>query len=132
MITDEQASEYLESVGVSLPAFLLTALVDQVNTIDSCLTQHYTPAVSTLIQCYLLGLMGLAQGDRYVSSQTAPSGASQSFRFQSFSDRWKGLSSLLHSLDIHGCARSLTPADPTAKAHGGIWVGKGGSFCRGA
>lgn len=131
MITVEQAREYLDTVGVNLPDFLLAALVDQVNTINDCLEDHYAPAVALLIQCYLLGLMGLAQGDRYVSSQTAPSGASQSFRYMAFADRWRGLLGLLRGLDVHGCATGLIPPDPTALAHGGIWIGKGGSFCRG-
>lgn len=132
MITKQQAAEYLESVGVTLPDFLLDALVEQANTINACLAEHHTPAVALLIQCYLLGLMALSQGDRYVSSQTAPSGASQSFRFQSFGDRWKGLLGLLQALDKHGCSQDLIPADPTVTAHGGIWIGKGKTgFCRG-
>lgn len=131
MITTEQAREYLDTVGVAMPDFILAALVEQANTISDCLNEHYTPAVALLIQSYLLGLMALGQGDRYVSSQSAPSGASQSFRFQSFADRWKGLLGLLRALDTHGCAAHLIPADPTTTAHGGIWIGKGGKFACG-
>jgi len=129
MITVEQAREYLDSVGVNLPDFLLTALVEQVNTINDCLAEHYSPAVALLIQCYLLGLMGLAQGDKYISSQTAPSGASRSFRYLAFADRWKGLLGLLRGLDKYGCTTGLVPPDPTVTAHGGIWIGRGGKFC---
>ena len=129
MITTEQAKEYLDSVGVNLPDFLLSALVEQANTISECLDQHYSPAVALLIQCYLLGLMGLAQGDKYISSQTAPSGASRSFRYMAFADRWKGLLGLLRGLDKHGCATDLIPPDPTTVAHGGIWIGRGGRMC---
>ncbi len=131
MITVDQATEYLASVGVNLPSFLLSALVDQANTINDCLNEHYTPGVALLIQCYLLGLMGLSQGDKYVSSQTASSGASQSFRYQSFADRWRGLTGLLRGLDTFGCANALIPQNPTTVAHGGIWIGKGGNMCRG-
>ncbi|KAA0910680.1 hypothetical protein [Pusillimonas sp. ANT_WB101] len=130
-ITVEQATEYLASVGVSLPDFILSAIVDQANSVQACLDEHYTPGVALLIQCYLLGLMGLSQGDRYVSSQTAPSGASQSFRYQSFADRWRGLMGLLRGLDTFGCAAALIPQDPTTVAHGGIWIGKGGNFACG-
>lgn len=70
--------------------------------------------------------MGLGQGDKYISSQTAPSGASQSFRYQSFSDRWKGSLNLLRGLDKNGCATALIPPDPTNQAFAGIWIGKGG------
>lgn len=125
MLTTEQAKQYLDSVGVSLPDFMLSALVGQVSTIEACLTENYTPGIATLIQCYLIGLMGLAQGDRYISSQTAPSGASRSFRYQSFADRWSGLLSLLRGLDKHGCATGLIPPDPTKKAYAGVWVARG-------
>lgn len=129
MITTEQAKEYLASVGITLPDFILQALVDQVNSIQECLDANYPPSTALLIQCYLLGLMALAQGDKYISSQSAPSGASRSFRYQSFSDRWKGSVSLLRGLDTHGCATALIPPDPTQQAFAGIWIGKGGCMC---
>ncbi len=130
MITTDQAKEYLKSVGITLPDFILEALVEQANSIQDCLDAHYSPATALLIQSYLLGMMALGQGDKYVSSHTAPSGASESFRFQSFSDRWKGSLNLLRGLDKYGCANSLIPADPTATpAFAGIWIGKGGCMC---
>lgn len=130
MITTDQAKEYLKSVGITLPDFILEALVEQANSIQECLDAHYSPATALLIQSYLLGMMALGQGDKYVSSHTAPSGASESFRFQSFSDRWNGSLNLLRGLDKYGCANSLIPADPTATpAFAGIWIGKGGCMC---
>lgn len=130
MITTEQAKEYLKSVGITLPDFILEALVEQANSIQECLDAHYPPATALLIQSYLLGMMALGQGDKYVSSHTAPSGASESFRYQSFSDRWKGSLNLLRGLDKYGCATALIPADPTATpAFAGIWIGKGGCMC---
>lgn len=130
MITTEQAKEYLKSVGITLPDFILEALVEQANSIQECLDAHYSPATALLIQSYLLGMMALGQGDKYVSSHTAPSGASESFRYQSFSDRWKGSLNLLRGLDKYGCATALIPADPTASpAFAGIWIGKGGCMC---
>lgn len=132
MITTDQAKEYLESVGITLPDFMLQALVDQVNSIEECLEAHYPASTALLIQMYLLGLMGLGQGDKYISSQSAPSGASRSFRYQSFSDRWKGSLNLLRGLDTFGCATSLIPPDPTQQAFAGIWIGKGGCMCNGS
>lgn len=130
MITTEQAKEYLKSVGITLPDFILEALVEQANSIQECLDAHYSPATALLIQSYLLGMMALGQGDKYVSSHTAPSGASESFRYQSFSDRWKGSLTLLRGLDKYGCATALIPADPTAApAFAGIWIGRGGCMC---
>lgn len=129
MLTADQAKEYLATVGISLPSFVLDALVEQANSIQECLDANYTPATALLIQLYLIGLMGLGQGDKYISSQTAPSGASRSFRYQSFSDRWKGSLNLLRGLDKNGCATALIPPDPTNQAFAGIWIGKGGCMC---
>ncbi|ONK18458.1 hypothetical protein [Serratia sp. S119] len=129
MVTKEKAKEYLESQGITLPDFVLDALVEQVNSIQECLDANYPVSTALLIQLYLLGLMGLGQGDKYISSQTAPSGASRSFRYQSFSDRWKGELNLLRGLDKKGCATGLIPPDPTNKAFAGVWIGKGGCMC---
>ncbi|MFS8080085.1 hypothetical protein UDZ25_13410 [Serratia marcescens] len=131
MVTKEKAKEYLESQGITLPDFVLDALVEQVNSIQDCLDANYPASTALLIQLYLLGLMGLGQGDKYISSQTAPSGASRSFRYQSFSDRWKGALNLLRGLDKKGCATGLIPSDPTNKAFAGVWIGKGGCMCGG-
>lgn len=87
MLTIEQAREYLTSVGVNLPEWLLLALLEQVNSVAACLEANgATPGQITLALCYLLGMIGLVQGDRYVTSQRAPSGAAQSFKFQSLGD----------------------------------------------
>ncbi|CFB70210.1 hypothetical protein N4219_09750 [Yersinia enterocolitica] len=129
MVTLEQAKQYLETVGITLPDFILQALIEQVNSIQECLDEHYPASTALLIQLYLLGLMGLGQGDKYISSQTAPSGASRSFRYQSFTDRWNGSLSLLRGLDKHGCAAAITPPNPNNAAFAGIWIGKGGCMC---
>ncbi|MBK5074604.1 hypothetical protein I2492_15520 [Budviciaceae bacterium CWB-B4] len=129
MLTIEQAKEYLETVGIELPDFILQALVDQVNSIQDCLDEHYPASTALLIQLYLLGLMGLGQGDKYISSQTAPSGASRSFRYQSFSDRWNGSLSLLRGLDTYGCATELTPQNPNNSSFAGVWISRGGCMC---
>ncbi|MCW6023041.1 hypothetical protein K1Y37_09095 [Serratia marcescens] len=131
MVNKEKAKEYLESQGITLPDFVLDALVEQVNSIQECLDANYPASTALLIQLYLLGLMGLGQGDKYISSQTAPSGASRSFRYQSFSDRCKGALNLLRGLDKKGCATGLIPPDPTNKAFAGVWIGKGGCMCGG-
>ncbi|OUK72829.1 hypothetical protein BZY52_23950 [Enterobacter hormaechei] len=131
MITTEQAREYLKSVGITLPDFILDALVEQANSIQECLDAHYSPATALLIQSYLLGMMALGQGDKYISSQTGPNGASRSFRYLSFADRWKASLGLLRGLDKYGCATSLIPPDPTNTAFAGIWIARGGCMCGG-
>lgn len=132
MLTMEQAQQYLRSQGIdNVPDFILQAWIEMLGSIQECLDAHYTPGVALLIQSYLLALMAYGQGDKYISSQTAPSGASRSFRYQGFADRWRGMLGLLRGLDKHGCATSLIPPDPTNQAHGGLWVAKGGCMCGG-
>ncbi|MCM7424151.1 hypothetical protein M8S09_08775 [Enterobacter chengduensis] len=47
MVTLEQAKEYLQSQGITIPDFMLQALVDDVNSIQECLDAHY-PASKAL------------------------------------------------------------------------------------
>lgn len=131
MLTEEKARQYLEEQGIVLPNFVVVALVEQVRTIEGCLDEYYSKPTAVLIQLYLLGLLGLGQGDKYISSQAAPSGASQSFHYRGFSERWRSALALLRGLDTHGCAASMIPNDPTQIAHGGIWIGKSGCMVGG-
>lgn len=130
MLTIEQGAQYLRSHGIEgVPDFVLAAWIELVNTIEPCLEANYSTGVATLIQSYLLTLMAYGQGDRYISSQTAPSGASRSFRYQGFADRWRGMMTLLRGLDTQGCATGLIPEDPTQTARVGLWVARGGCMC---
>lgn len=126
MLTLPAAQEYLQAIGVSIPDSVVGLLVGQVNSINDCLDINYPPATADLIRLYLLGLLGTANADRYVSSQASPSGASQSFRFKALGDRWRSLLGLLKKLDTHGCTDDLIPPDPTDGNHAGIWTAKGG------
>ena len=79
MITVEQARQYLQSQGIdNVPDFILAAWIEQLQQIQDCLDAHYPASTALLIQAYLLALFALAQADKYISSQTAPSGASRS------------------------------------------------------
>lgn len=126
MLTEEQAKQYLATVGITVPDFMLAALLEEVNSVQECLDANYTPAKALLIQTYLLGLLALAQGDKYISSQTAPSGASRSFRYQSFDVRWRASLALLRGADKSGCTDALVPPNPTQTAFAGLWLAKGG------
>lgn len=132
MLTTDQAKQYLQSQGIdNVPDFILAAWIELVNSIQPCLDEHYPAGVALLIQSYLLALMAYGQGDKYISSQSAPSGASRSFRYQGFADRWRAMLALLRGLDTNGCATGLIPPDPTQTAHAGIWIGKGGCYVGG-
>lgn len=127
MITTEQAQQYLQSQGIdNVPEFIVQAWIEQLTAVDECLSSNYPESTALMIQAYLLALFALGQADKYISSQTAPSGASRSFRYNSFADRWKAQLALLRGADKHGCTNDLIPPDPTNTAHAGIWVSKGG------
>lgn len=114
MPTLDEVRQYLASIGVTVPDFMLELMLGQLAVIQPCLAEHYPEATQKLIALYLFGLMGVAQGDKYVSSQTAPSGASQSFRYRSYADAFKAARSLLSRFDPYGCTDPLAPVDPDA------------------
>lgn len=126
MPTLEELKAYLASIGVPLPPdFILGAWLDTVGVIQPCLDgAGYPASTQLLIYMYALGLFGYVNADRQISSQAAPSGASQSFRYGSFTDRYRSLRALLDTLDTSGCTASVVPPEPGASA--GLWVSKGG------
>lgn len=123
MPTLEEARLYLASIGVTMPDFMLDLVLGQLDVVQPCLAEHYPEATQKLIALYLIGLMGVAQGDKYVSSQTAPSGASQSFRYRSYADAFKSARSLLSRFDPYGCTDPLAPSDPD-NVNLAIYVGR--------
>lgn len=132
MPTLDELRTYLASIGIAPPDFMLVAWLDAIAAITDCLSIHYPASVAKLIALYTLGLYGIGTGDRYISSQTAPSGASQSFRYNTLADRWRLQLSMLRQLDPNGCADPFLPPDPTATpiaAMVGRPVSKGGC-CR--
>lgn len=129
-LTVDQAREFLASLGIVLPEFLLEALVDQVNSVYQCLVDAGYPASTiTLILTYLLALLGVVQTYKYVTSERAPSGASRSYKFGTLADGYKMYLSLLRTWDKTGCTDGLIPDDPSDDSSGGIWVA-GGGCCR--
>jgi hypothetical protein len=128
-ITIEQLTEYLISLGIPVPpTWLMQAWLDTVAVIQPCLDgAGYPASTQMLIYLYALGLFGFVNGDKFISSQSAPSGASQSFRYKSFTDGYRSLKSMLNALDTSGCTDSVIPAEPGASA--GLWVSTGGKCC---
>lgn len=121
MPTLDELRTYLASIGITPPDFMLQAWLDAVTDMQACLDANGVPAsMAKLIALYTLGLYGIATGDRYISSQTAPSGASQSFRYNNLNDRWKLQMSMLNQLDKYGCADPFLPTDPNAVTIGAM------------
>lgn len=116
MPTIDELRTYLATLGITPPDFMLEAWLEAIVDMQACLTEHYTPNIAKLIALYALGLYGVASGDRYVTSQSAPSGASQSYKYATLADRWKMQTGLLRQLDKYGCAAPFLPADPTSNS----------------
>lgn len=129
MPTIEQIKQYYIASGIPVPPdFIIQAFIDTVATIQPCLDgAGYPASTKLLIYLYALGLFGFTSGDRYISSQSAPSGASQSFRYKSFTDGYRSLKAMLNALDTSGCTASVIPPEPGASA--GLWVSTGGKCC---
>ncbi len=126
MITTSQAKEYLEAQGVELPDVVLNLMIEQANSINDCLEANYPTYTATLIQLYLIELLGLVHTNKRISSQSAPNGASQSFNYVDFNARIAATRTSLISLDKHHCASEFIPPDPEQNAYAGLWIGKAG------
>lgn len=129
MPTIDQIKQYYIASGIPVPPdFIIQAWLDTVAVIQPCLDgAGYPASTQLLIYLYALGMTGFVSGDKYISSQSAPSGASQSFRYKSFTDGYRSLRSLLNALDTSGCTDSVIP--PESGASAGLWVSTGGKCC---
>lgn len=111
-MTLDQAKQYLDSIGVTFPDFVIQAIIEQMQEKNDCLTSNYSPSTVILIYCYLLALIGGAQSGMYLSSRSVSGVASQSFSFKDSGVLFRSQLALLRSLDKHGCMNDLIPADP--------------------
>lgn len=128
MLAIEQAQELLNNSGVEAPVFVVEGWLSLIESIESCLDVHYKPEIAALILGYLIQLYGLSYGFRYVKSQSAPSGTSESFDFPPVGDRYRGVLGLLKLIDKKGCATGLIPPDPDQKGTGFLYVSTGGCY----
>jgi hypothetical protein len=127
-ITLAELKLFLEGQGVTLPDFVLSALITLADGMDACLTgAAYSADVGRLIKVYAISLMGIAQVDKYVSSESAPSGASRSYRFRRDDGNRAGILAMLKLLDKSGCADALLPTSPEKIAHAGLWIARAGN-----
>lgn len=128
-LTLEAAKEWLASLGLSIPDPVLQLIVDQINAADECLTANGVPATTALLmKYYALALFGVTAGNKYITAERAPSGASRSYAFGTLSDGYKQYYNLLNGLDKYGCFTDIIPADPTA-AHCAFFIGSPNGGC---
>lgn len=125
-MTLEQAQEYLDGLGISVPEFLLQAWLDDLESRKDCLEGHYTASQIIEIFTLFLALKVSAQGGRYVSNQGLSGGLYQGFRYKDDKSLWKGLTNSLKLLDKHMCIIDLIPDDPYSTGRGFIFTVRSG------
>lgn len=126
-LTTDQINQALSSRGINIPEFEVTALLCLVNSITECLDSKYTDeCTKDAILLYSAVLMGSSVGGRYITSQSAPSGASQSFGYGS--KPWVNLYNQLKKLDKHNCSGAIVES-PDGAPGAFFGVVRGGS-CR--
>ena len=119
-----ELKEFLTAMGVPLPPdFVLEALLEVDPGVQECLSAHGLSAAKILlVNLYVLGLQAIPGSTKFISSQSAPSGASQSFRYTSEADAFKNVRALLRNIDKWGCTDGLIPSIGNQAA---LFVSKG-------
>lgn len=104
-ITAAQVTEQLSALGYTIPDFMIDAYLCKLDSISQCLeAAGYDDCDMVLIQVYAVTLMAVTAFGQRIKSQSAPSGASQSF---DYSGDIKTMRNTLSALDKSGCTASL-------------------------
>lgn len=113
MLTLAEATAYLdEALGITVPAFIVQAAVDDVGALEADMTAAgYSAATIVRIQAMAVAIVAGADSARRVQSQGAPSGASRSFK--NADDALTRLRRSLAALDTAGITAGLIGPDPT-------------------
>lgn len=122
----DQAKQYLRSIGITFPDFVILAIIEQMEEQKECLESNYSKSTITLIYCYLLALIGGAQSGMYISSHAVSGAVSQSFTHKDSATLFNSQLALLRKLDKHNCMGSLIPGNPFKKAKAFIMTVTGG------
>ena len=123
MLVLSDVTEYFSQLGLSLPDALMSCLISSVNDKQACLeSAGLTTCQIKIAQLNALAILGLSQGARQVSSQSAPSGASQSYAYPTAQEQMRSLIASLRTLGAYACFENILP---NAQAKGRLVVGIG-------
>lgn len=110
-ITNEQLTEYLSSLGVSLPSAIVDGVVAKVNTAEACMIgAGYTASDIEMALLIAGGLVSISMGARVVKSQKADV-VSQSYEYSSIDELQSMLENNLSLFDPSGCTNSVIPSN---------------------
>lgn len=122
MITIDEAKEFLNGQGLEATDFVLTEWLALINSKAECLNGK---AGAKLAALALLTMLAMTSAYRYISSQSAPSGASRSFAIRDFSGAWNANLATIQQYDKDGCLWELIPQNPEPRKSGAIFTARG-------
>ena len=82
LINKSEIKSFIDELGVSIPDSMLELLIQQVSKHEACLLQ-YGEVTAKLLALYSIARLASLSGARKIASQSAPSGASRSFNYDS-------------------------------------------------
>lgn len=128
--TPEELVAAMAARGVTITTGDATGILCLVAGIQECLEINYPDdeCRQDAIMLWAAILIGANTAGRYVTSQHAPSGASQSFAYGS--KPWYGLYNQMKLLDTAGCTGDIVE-DPTDSSKPWFAVVSGSRNCRG-
>lgn len=129
MPTLEELQNWLAGQGFSVPGFIASAWLEVLAERIECMeANNYSEVTIKLAYLHTLALFGLSSGNRYISSQSAPNGASRSFRIKDAGEAWRGHLHMLRMLDPANCMGSALPDGPEVEKRAALFVGRGGCY----
>lgn len=105
-ITLDDVKPLMAELGFTVPDTVLQLLLDQVSAVSVCMDgAGYTESLQKLLLIYAAARLAALSGARKIASQSAPSGASRSFTYDS-----SGTDHLYRQIlawDTNGCLGGL-------------------------
>lgn len=129
MPTLEEVQSWLKGQGFAVPAFVVVMWLELLSEKVDCMqAAGYAPGAVKLAMLHSLALFGLASGNRYISSQSAPNGASRGFKIKDAGEAWRGHLHMLRTFDPAGCLEPVLPDSPEKEKRAALFVGIGGCY----
>lgn len=105
-ITLDDVKPMMAELGFTVPDAVLSLLLEQVSEASACMDgAGYSDNLQKLLLIYAVLRLAALSGARKVSSQSAPSGASRSFAYDSAGTDY--LYTQLQGWDVNGCLSGL-------------------------
>lgn len=105
-ITLEDVKPLMAELGFSVPDSVVSLLLEQANGASACMDgAGYADGLQKLLLIYAVTRLAALSGARKISSQSAPSGASRSFTYDSAGTDY--LLKQIRAWDKNGCLSGL-------------------------